>query len=73
MMRSMPAFSVPVLAGHVPQAPTSVTEIDTGLLVDVAQHDVAAVGLQRRADDFDGFFDLGTHGVDVLSMEAACH
>ena len=35
-----------------------------GLFVDVAQHDVAAVGLQRRADDFDGFFDLGTHGVD---------
>ena len=61
MIRSMPAFSVCVDAGQVPHAPTSSTRDDAGRLVDVAQHDVAAVGLQGRADDLDGLFDLCAH------------
>ena len=73
MMRSMPAFSVLVLAGQVPQAPTSVTLDDAGGLVDVAQHDVAAVGLQRRPDDFDRLFDLGAHVMRELSDGADDH
>ena len=30
---------------------------DAGFLVDAAQHYVAAIGLQRRPDDFKDFFD----------------
>ena len=41
---------------------------DTGRLVDVTEDDVAAVGVQRRADGFDGFLDLLTH---AGSIEAA--
>ena len=65
MIRSMPAFSVGVLAGHVPHAPTSVTVTTPGGLVDVAQLDVAAVGLQGRPDDFDRLFDLGAHATSI--------
>ena len=69
MIRSMPAFSVCVDAGQPTQAPTSSTDTITGRLVDVVQHDVAAVGLQGRTDDFDGFFDLFAHGT-THSMSA---
>ena len=40
---------------------------DAGHFVDVVQDDVAAVGLQGRTDDFDGFFDLFTHGTFIQS------
>ena len=61
MMRSIPAFSVWDDAGQPTQAPISSTVIDAGGLVDVVQDDVAAVGLQRRADDLDRLFDLRAH------------
>jgi hypothetical protein len=63
MMRSMPDLSVSVDTGHVPHAPTSVT-LTMPVFVDVAQHDVAPVGLQRRTDHFDGGFHLLSHVED---------
>ena len=38
-------------------------------LVDVAQHDVATVGLEGGADDLDGGFDLVTHVTTIQSAE----
>ena len=61
----MPAFSVCVDAGQPTHAPMSVDRDDAGLLVDVAEHDVAAVGLEGRADHVDGLEDLVTHHVDL--------
>ena len=69
MIRSMPAFSVCVEAGQPTHAPTSVTVTMPRLLVDVAQHDVAAVGLEGRADDFDGLQDLVTHHVASRAIQ----
>ena len=65
MIRSMPAFSVCVDAGQPTHAPVSVTVTMPVLLVDVAEHDVAAVGLEGRADHLDGLEDLVTHHVDL--------
>ena len=59
MIRSMPAFSVCVDAGQPTHAPISSTRHHAGVLVDVVQDDVAAVGLQRRADHLDRPLDLG--------------
>ena len=61
MIRSIPAFSVWVDAGHPTHAPISVTVTTPVVLVDVAQHDVAAVGLEGRADHLDRLLDLVTH------------
>ena len=71
MIRSMPAFSVCVDAGQPTHAPMSVTVTMPRLLVDVAEHDVAAVGLQGRADHVDGLQDLVTHHVDLGPFKQA--
>ena len=63
MIRSMPAFSVCVDAGQPTHAPISSTVTDAGVLVDAVEDDVAAVGLQRRADHLDRLLDLRTHAV----------
>lgn len=34
---------------------------EAGFFVDVVKHDIAVVGLNRRADDFDDLFNLGSH------------
>src|SRR6185436_14375954 len=36
--------------------------------VDIFELDVATVGLQRRTDDLDALFDLGTHDVGRSSL-----
>ena len=69
MIRSMPAFSVWVDAGQPPQAPTSSTVTTPVRLVDVVQHDVAAVGLQGRADHLDRLSTWCTHGSGPFNQD----
>ena len=71
MMRSMPAFSVSVDAGRAGTAGSDERDRDDpGGLIDVAQHDVAAIGLQRRTDRLDRLLNLCAH---ALPIEAAGH
>ena len=70
MMRSMPALSVCGRRRTRPAGSDQLDGHDAGRLVDVEQHDVAAVGLEGRADDFDGGFDLGAHGKVIQSAIA---
>ena len=41
--------------------PRELDRHDSGRLIDIVEHDVAAVGLECRTDHFDGCFDLFAH------------
>ena len=62
MIRSMPAFSVCGRRRTADARAGQLDRDDAGGLVDVVQHDVAAVGLEGRADHLDRLLDLFTHG-----------
>ena len=64
MIRSMPAFRVTVEAGQLTQAPRSSTVTTPVSSSTLEQDDVAAVGLDGRADDLDDLFDLVLHDCD---------
>ena len=56
MIRSTPALSVCIEMGQVPHAPDQ-AHVDHTVVVELAELDVAAVALQRRADELDGIAD----------------